>query len=115
MREMVCACAGALLICLALTDVSARDFAIIKNGMFGTRKIELYGSLDEALANYDGNGKIYEITLKQVPLKRKENKKKVEVSEYVWVVDEAYLRETRDAKPTKKAENLKNPAEGKKP
>lgn len=104
-----------LCVCSAAT-LSAKDYAIIKEGLFGSRKIELYKSLEEALANYSGEGRIYEITLKPVPVRRVENKKKVEVSEYVWVVDEDYLKDARKESPAKQnAPRNKNPAAPKKP
>jgi len=66
----------------------AKEYAIIKDTMFGSQKIEIYQSLKDALDNYTGDGKIYEITLKAVPVKRIETKKKIEVSEYKWTIDE---------------------------
>jgi len=70
MRKILSACIGALLIGTCWSGASAREYAIIKNAMFGGQKIEVYKSLDEALENYKGEGKIYEITLRAVPLKR---------------------------------------------
>ena len=42
----------------------AKEYAIIKDTMFGSQKIEIYQTLKEALDNYTGEGKLYEITLK---------------------------------------------------
>jgi hypothetical protein len=66
----------------------AKEYAIIKDSMFGSQKIELYQTLKDALGNYSGEGKIYEIVRKEVPIKRIESKKKIEVSEYKWIVNE---------------------------
>ncbi|HOS96787.1 MAG TPA: hypothetical protein PLR71_11320 [Deltaproteobacteria bacterium] len=102
MRKILVLCMGALLIG---TAAPARDYAIIKDTMFGSQKIEVYKSLKDALDNYTGEGRIYEITLKPVPLRRVERKKTVEVSEYTWSVDE------KDEKPRKEppAQKEKNP------
>ncbi|HPI91678.1 MAG TPA: hypothetical protein PLT09_00285 [Deltaproteobacteria bacterium] len=87
MRKILVLCMGALLIG---TTAYAKDFAIIKNAMFGGQKIEVYRSLKDALENYTGEGKIYEIILTPVPLRRVESKKKIEVSEFTWTVDDRY-------------------------
>jgi hypothetical protein len=85
MRKLFMLCVAVLIITSA---ASAKEYAIIKDTMFGNQKIELYQSLKDALDNYTGEGKLFEITLKPVPVKRVETKKKVEVSEYKWSVDE---------------------------
>lgn len=84
----------------------AKEYAIIKDTMFGSQKIEIFQSLKEALENFTGEGRLYEITLKQVPLRRVETKKKVEVSEYRWSVDEKNDKAPKADKPekTEKAE-----------
>ena len=66
----------------------AKEYAIIKDTMFGSQKIEIYQTLKDALGNYSGEGKIYEIVRKEVPVKRVESKKKIEVSEYRWILNE---------------------------
>jgi hypothetical protein len=85
MRKLFMLCVAVLIITSA---ASAKEYAIIKDTMFGSQKIEIYQSLKDALDNYTGEGKLFEITLKPVPVKRVETKKKVEVSEYKWSVDE---------------------------
>jgi hypothetical protein len=85
MRKLFMLCVAVLIITSA---ASAKEYAIIKDTMFGSQKIEIYQSLKDALDNYSGEGKLYEITLKPVPVKRLETKKKVEVSEFKWTVDE---------------------------
>jgi hypothetical protein len=85
MRKLFMLCVAVLIITSA---ASAKEYAIIKDTMFGSQKIEIYQSLKDALDNYTGEGKLYEITLKPVPVKRVETKKKVEVSEYKWSIDE---------------------------
>jgi len=70
------------------SPLQAKEYAIIKDTMFGTQKIEIYQNLKDALSNYSGEGKVYEITKKEVPIKRIESKKKIEVSEYKWIVEE---------------------------
>ncbi len=67
---------------------TAEEFAIIKDSLFGTQKIEIYQSEEEALKHYAGEGRIYRITRKEVPVKRVETRKKVEVTEYGWIVDD---------------------------
>ncbi|HOJ13790.1 MAG TPA: hypothetical protein PLS81_05765 [Deltaproteobacteria bacterium] len=95
MSKILSACLAVLVVCTWARGASAIEFAIIKNAMFCGQKIEVYKSLDEALENYTGEGKIFEITLKPVPMKRVENKKKIEVSEFTWKVDEQYLKDLR--------------------
>jgi hypothetical protein len=70
------------------SPLQAKEYAIIKDTMFGTQKIEIYQNLKDALTNYTGEGKIYEITKKEVPIKRIESKKKIEVSEYKWIAED---------------------------
>lgn len=106
MRKMVVLLMAALFITSA---ASAKEYAIIKDTMFGSQKIEIYQTLKDALENYTGEGKIYEITLKQVPLRRVETKKKVEVSEYKWSVDEKADKPDKTDK-TEKAEKAEKPA-----
>ncbi|MCK7471006.1 MAG: hypothetical protein MZU95_09620 [Desulfomicrobium escambiense] len=95
MRKILVLCIGALLIG---TAASAKEYAIIRNTMFGGQKIEVYKSLNDALDNYSGQGKIYEITLTPVPLKRVESKKRIEVSEFRWTVDEKYEKPEKGPK-----------------
>lgn len=66
----------------------AKEYAIIKDTLFGSQKIQIYQNLKEALEDYTGEGVLYEITRKPVTLKRVEARKKVEISEYKWVVEE---------------------------
>jgi hypothetical protein len=77
--------------------------------MFGSQKIEIYQTLKEALDNYTGEGKLYEINLKAVPVKRVETKKKVEVSEFKWTVDEKTDKTEKNDKVDKGEKNEKNP------
>lgn len=107
MRKILVICIGALLIGTFWTAANAKDYAIIKNAMFGGQKIEVYRSLREALDNYSGQGKIYEITLTPVPLKRVESKKKIEVSEYTWTVDDKYVKPAKTDKADKPEKNGK--------
>jgi hypothetical protein len=86
----------------------AKEYAIIKDTMFGSQKIEIYQNLKEALDNYTGEGKLYEITLKAVPVKRVETKKKVEVSEFKWTVDEKTDKTEKSDKVDKGEKNEKN-------
>ena len=86
----------------------AKEYAIIKDTMFGSQKIEIYQTLKEALDNYTGEGKLYEITLKAVPVKRIETKKKVEVSEFKWTVDEKTDKTEKNDKVEKSEKNEKN-------
>lgn len=86
----------------------AKEYAIIKDTMFGSQKIEIYQTLKEALDNYTGEGKLYEITLKAVPVKRVETKKKVEVSEFKWTVDEKTDKTEKNDKVDKGEKNEKN-------
>ena len=105
MRKILVLCIGALLIG---TAASAKEYAIIRNTMFGGQKIEVYKSLNDALDNYSGQGKIYEITLTPVPLKRVESKKRIEVSEFRWTVDEKYEKPEKGPKPKKVEKADKN-------
>jgi|GEM_PF-410961 len=86
----------------------AKEYAIIKDTMFGSQKIEIYQTLKEALDNYTGEGKLYEITLKPVPVKRVETKKKVEVSEFKWTIDEKTDKTEKSDKVDKGEKNEKN-------
>jgi len=86
----------------------AKEYAIIKDTMFGSQKIEIYQTLKEALDNYTGEGKLYEINLKAVPVKRVETKKKVEVSEFKWTVDEKTDKTEKNDKVDKGEKNEKN-------
>jgi hypothetical protein len=60
------------------------------------------------LDNYTGEGKLYEITLKPVPVKRLETKKKVEVSEFKWTVDEKVDKTEKNDKTEKIEKTEKN-------
>ncbi len=77
-----------LMAALWSTPATAEEYAIIKNSLFGTQKIEIYQTQEEALKNFSGEGKLYRITRKEMPVKRVETRKKVEVTEYDWIVDE---------------------------
>jgi len=66
----------------------AEEYAIIRDSLFGTRKIEIYQSLNEALSHYNGEGKVYKITRKEIPVKRVSSRKRVEVTEYTWIPDD---------------------------
>ena len=110
MRKILVLFIGALLIGTVGTAAHAKDYAIIKKAMFGGQKIEVYQSLKDALEHYSGQGKLYEITLTPVPLKRVESKKKIEVSEFTWTVDDRYGK-TEKAEKTVKTE--KNPTQKK--
>jgi hypothetical protein len=98
MRKVFMLCVAVLIITSA---ASAKEYAIIKDTMFGSQKIEIYQSLRDALDNYTGEGKLYEITLKPVPVKRVETKKKVEVSDFKWSVDEKVDKTEKNEKPEK--------------
>ena len=80
----------------------AKEYAIIKDTLFGSQKIQIYQTLKEALEDYTGEGVLYEITRKPVTVKRVEARKKVEISEYKWVVEEKTEKAT--AKTTGRAE-----------
>ncbi len=75
-----------IILCWAIPGM-AEEFAIIKDSLFGTQKIEIYRSQEEALKHFTGEGKVYRITRKEVPVKRVETRKKVEVTEYGWIID----------------------------
>lgn len=76
-----------IILCWAIPGM-AEEFAIIKDSLFGTQKIEIYKSQEEALKHFTGEGKVYRITRKEVPVKRVETRKKVEVTEYGWVIED---------------------------
>jgi hypothetical protein len=105
MRKLFMLCVAVLIITSA---ASAKEYAIIKDTMFGSQKIEIYQSLKDALDNYTGEGKLYEITLKPVPVKRLETKKKVEVSEFKWTVDEKVDKTEKNDKTEKIEKAEKN-------
>lgn len=105
MRKLFMLCVAVLIITSA---ASAKEYAIIKDTMFGSQKIEIYQSLKDALDNYTGEGKLYEITLKTVPVKRLETKKKVEVSEFKWTVDEKVDKTEKNDKTEKIEKTEKN-------
>ena len=105
MRKLFILCVAVLIITSA---ASAKEYAIIKDTMFGSQKIEIYQSLKDALDNYTGEGKLYEITLKPVPVKRLETKKKVEVSEFKWSVDEKVDKTEKNDKTEKIEKAEKN-------
>jgi hypothetical protein len=79
----------------------AEEFAIIKDSLFGSQKIEFYASREEALRRYNGEGKIYRITKTEIPVKRIETRKKVEVTEYGWVIDDVKAPVKKPALPAK--------------
>jgi hypothetical protein len=105
MRKLFMLCVAVLIITSA---ASAKEYAIIKDTMFGSQKIEIYQSLKDALDNYTGEGRLYEITLKPVPVKRLETKKKVEVSEFKWTVDEKVDKTEKNDKTEKIEKTEKN-------
>jgi hypothetical protein len=74
----------------------AEEYVIIKDSLFGTQKIEIYQSLNDALGHYSGEGKIYKMTRKEIQVKRVSSRKRVEVTEYNWIADEK-----KTDKPTK--------------
>jgi hypothetical protein len=76
------------MIILWTAPVMAEEYAIIKDSLFGTQKIEIYQSQNEALSHYNGEGKVYKITRKEVPVKRVSARKRVEVTEYTWIPDD---------------------------
>jgi len=71
------------------------EFAIIKDSLFGTKKIEIYATLEEALEHYSGEGKVYRITRKEIQVKKIEAKKKIEITEYEWIVDDKAGKEKK--------------------
>ncbi len=86
----------ALLFILVLPMAApAEEYAIVKDSLFGTQKIEFYTSREEALKHFTGEGRIYQITRTEVPVKRVGTRKKVEVTEYGWIVDEGKARKTK--------------------
>jgi hypothetical protein len=105
MRKVFMLCMAVLIITSA---ASAKEYAIIKDTMFGSQKIEIYQSLKDALENYTGEGKLYEISLKPVPVKRIETKKKVEVSEFKWSIDEKVDKTEKNDKTEKIEKTEKN-------
>jgi len=76
------------MIILWSTQGMAEEYAIIKDSLFGTQKIEIYQSLSDALSHYNGEGKVYRLTRKEVPVKRVSSRKRVEVTEYNWIPNE---------------------------
>ncbi len=79
---------SALLLIVLSLPLHAEEFAIIKDALFGKQNIKFYPSEEEALKNFDGEGKVYGITKREIPVVRKEKRKKVEVTEYEWVVEQ---------------------------
>lgn len=69
--------------------VYAEEYAIIKESLFGTQKIEIYKTLEQALDNYTGEGTVYKISREKIGVKQVERKKKVEVTEYRWIIDKS--------------------------
>ena len=67
--------------------VYGEEYAIIKESLFGTQKIEIYKSLEQALDNYTGEGTVYKISREKISVKQVEKKKKIEVTEYKWIID----------------------------
>jgi hypothetical protein len=88
MRKMVVFLLAAFVFGSAAHSAQTKEYAIIKDTMFGTQKIEIYQTLKDALENYTGEGKLYEISRKEVLVKRVESKKKVEMTEYKWIVED---------------------------
>lgn len=86
--KMIIPCLALVFFLLCAGSVFGKEYAIIKDTLFGSQKIEIYQSLEEALKNYTGDGTLYEISRKRVPVKRIETKKKIEVTEYQWIVEE---------------------------
>jgi hypothetical protein len=79
---------GLLVIFVMAMPAMAEEFAIVKDSLFGTQKIEFYQTKEEALKHFTGEGRLYRITRVEVPVKRVETRKKVEVTEYGWVIDD---------------------------
>jgi hypothetical protein len=73
----------------------SEEYAIIKDTLFGAQKIEFYSSKEKALKHYTGEGKIYRIVRTEVPVKKIETRKKVEVTENIWIIDEGKGKKTR--------------------
>ena len=69
--------------------VYGEEYAIIKESLFGTQKIEVYKTLEQALNNYTGEGTVYKISREKIAVKQVEKKKKIEVTEYKWIVDKS--------------------------
>ncbi|HOO37027.1 MAG TPA: hypothetical protein PLV78_01850 [Deltaproteobacteria bacterium] len=69
--------------------VYGEEYAIIKESLFGTQKIEVYKTLEQALDNYTGEGTVYKISREKIAVKQVEKKKKIEVTEYKWIVDKS--------------------------
>jgi len=69
--------------------VYGEEYAIIKESLFGTQKIEIYKSLEQALDNYTGEGTVYKISREKIAVKQVEKKKKIEVTEYKWIIDKS--------------------------
>ncbi|HHO75640.1 MAG TPA: hypothetical protein ENN05_04340 [Deltaproteobacteria bacterium] len=67
--------------------ICAEEYAIIKESLFGTQKIEFYKTQEDALRNYKGEGTLYRITRSKIAVKQVETKKRIEVTEYEWIVD----------------------------
>ena len=67
--------------------VYGEEYAIIKESLFGTQKIEIYRTLEQALDNYTGEGTVYKISREKIGVKQVEKKKKIEVTEYKWIID----------------------------
>jgi len=79
----------ALILLLACTSpLSGKEYAIIRDTLFGSQRIEFYQSLEDALKNFKGEGKLYELSRKEVSVRRVETKKKIEVTEYQWIINE---------------------------
>ena len=79
---------GILIVFLWSSPGVSDEYAIIKDSLFGTKKIEIYKTLDEALQRYTGEGTVYRITRKEIPVRKIEAKKKIEITEYEWIVDD---------------------------
>ena len=69
--------------------VYGEEYAIIKESLFGTQKIEVYKTLEQALDNYTGEGTVYKISREKIAVKQVEKKKKIEVTEYKWIIDKS--------------------------
>lgn len=86
---------GILIVLLWSSPGISDEYAIIKDSLFGTKKIEIYKTLDEALKHYSGEGKVYRMTRNEVPVKKIEAKKKIEITEYEWIPDDKKGKETK--------------------
>lgn len=86
---------GILMVVLWSSQGFSDEYAVIKDSLFGTKKIEFYPTLGEALEHYRGEGKVYRINRTEVQVKKIEAKKKIEITEYEWIVDDKAGKEKK--------------------